>query len=64
VAPLIREWYDMGREARKAAGLKGREWMFGEGGFSLENMCKTMSDGIDSALQNFQPRKKYELFTV
>ena len=64
VAPLIREWYDMGREGRKAAGLRGREWMIGEGGLSVENMCKTMSDGIDSALQNFQPREKYELFTV
>jgi glycosyltransferase involved in cell wall biosynthesis len=64
VAPLIREWYDTGREARKVAGLKGREWMLGEGGLSAENMCKTMSDGIDGALQNFQTRKRYELFTV
>jgi glycosyltransferase involved in cell wall biosynthesis len=64
VAPLIREWYDMGREERKAAGLKGREWMIGEGGLSVENMCKTMSDGIDGALKNFQTRKRYELFTV
>jgi len=27
-------------------------------------MCKTMSDGIEGALQNFQIRKRYELFTV
>jgi glycosyltransferase involved in cell wall biosynthesis len=64
VAPLIREFYDMEKEARKAAGLKGREWMIGEGGLSVENMCKTMSDGIEGALENFQTRKRYELFTV
>ena len=64
VAPLIRECYDMGREARKAVGLTGRKWMMGDGGLSVESMCKTMSDGIDGAFENFQTRKKYELFTV
>jgi glycosyltransferase involved in cell wall biosynthesis len=64
VAPLIREWYDMGREARKSAGLKGREWMMGEGGLSLENMCKTMSDGIENALKNAKPRQRYKLFEI
>jgi glycosyltransferase involved in cell wall biosynthesis len=64
VAPLIREWYDMGREARKAAGLKGREWMLGEGGLSVENMCKTMSDGIESALKNAKQRQRYKLFQI
>lgn len=62
VAPLIRQWYDMGRGARRVAALKGRDWMLGEGGLSLENMCKTMSDGIDGALANWTPRKRYELF--
>jgi hypothetical protein len=27
-------------------------------------MCKTMTDGINDALENFTPRKKYELFTL
>jgi glycosyltransferase involved in cell wall biosynthesis len=64
VAPLIREWYDMSKEERKAAGLKGREWMIGEGGLSLQHMCNTMSEGIDGALENWTPRKKYELFEI
>jgi glycosyltransferase involved in cell wall biosynthesis len=64
VAPLIREWYDMSREERKAAGLKGREWMIGEGGLSLQHMCNTMSEGIEGALENWTPRKKYELFEI
>jgi hypothetical protein len=54
----------MGREGRKAAGLKGREWMIGEGGLSLQHMCNTMSEGIDGALENWTPRKKYELFEI
>lgn len=64
VAPLIREWYDMGREKRKVAGLKGREWMLGEGGLSLQNMCKTMSDGIDTSLKNWKAREKYNLYKI
>jgi len=64
VAPLIREWYDMSKEERKAAGLKGREWMIGEGGLSLQHMCNTMSEGIEGALKNWTPRKKYELFEI
>ena len=64
VAPLIREWYDMGREARKVAGVKGREWMLGDGGLGLQDMCNTMSEGIDGALKNWTPRKKYELFEI
>lgn len=64
VAPLIRDWYAIGRESRKAAGLKGRKWMIGDGGLSAENMCKTLSDGMDGAFKNWKPRKKYELFKV
>jgi glycosyltransferase involved in cell wall biosynthesis len=64
VAPLIRDWYDMSREERKAAGLKGREWMLGAGGLSLKNMCDTMSKGIDDTFENWKPREKYKLIEL
>ena len=64
VAPLIREWYDMSREERKAAGLKGREWMLGDGGLSLKNMCSTLVDGMETAFKNWKPRQKHKLYKI
>jgi hypothetical protein len=64
VAPLIREWYDMSREERKAAGLKGREWMLSDGILSREAMCKTLVDGMEGAFQNWKPKEKYKLIEL
>lgn len=64
VAPLIKYWYDMYPEERKACGLKGREWMMAEGGLSVQNMCQTLIDGIESTFENWKPRKKFELFSI
>ena len=64
VAPLIREWYDMGREARKTAGLKGRKYFMGEGKLSREAMCQALVDGMEGAFANWKPRKKYSLIKL
>jgi glycosyltransferase involved in cell wall biosynthesis len=64
VTPLIREWYDMGREERKAAGLKGRKWMLGDGNLSREYMCQSLADGMEGAFKNWKPIKKYQLVTI
>ena len=64
IAPLIREWYDMGREARKEAGMKGRKWMLGEGNLSREYMCQSLVDGMEGAFANWQPIKKYSLIKL
>jgi glycosyltransferase involved in cell wall biosynthesis len=64
VAPLLRSWYDMGREERKAAGLKGRKWMLGEGNLSREYMCQSLVDGMEGAFENWKPIKKYQLVTI
>jgi glycosyltransferase involved in cell wall biosynthesis len=64
VAPLIRDWYDMGREARKAAGLKGRKHFLGDGKLSREAMCQALVDGMEGAFANWKPRKKYTLIEL
>ena len=64
VAPLIREWYDMGREERKKAGLKGRKYFMGEGKLSREAMCQALVDGMEGAFENWKPRKKYTLIEL
>ena len=64
VAPLIRDWYVMGREERKKAGLKGRKYFMGEGKLNREAMCQMLVDGMEGAFANWQPRKKYSLIKL
>jgi len=64
VADLIKYWYDMSRDERKAKGLLGRDFALGVGGLSVKNMCQTLINGMDGAFENWKPRKKYELFKI
>ena len=64
IAPLIRDWYDMGREERKSAGLKGRKYFMGEGKLNKEAMCQMLVDGMEGAFANWKPRKKYSLIKL
>ena len=64
IAPLIKHWYDMDASERERRGMKGREWMIGEGGLSSQNMCQTLIDGIEATFENWKPRQKFELFSI
>jgi glycosyltransferase involved in cell wall biosynthesis len=64
VAPLIMDFYQMGREERNAAGLKGRNHFLGEGKLSKEAMCKTLVDGMDGAFENWKPKQKFKLIEL
>jgi glycosyltransferase involved in cell wall biosynthesis len=65
VTPLINHWYNMSKEDRRKAGMKGRQWMLTDDGqLSLGHMCSTMVNGMESAWSNWKPRKKYELFEI
>jgi glycosyltransferase involved in cell wall biosynthesis len=64
IVPAINKWYKMNREERKVAGVKGREWMLGEGKLSLDYMCKSLSEGMETAFANWKPRKKHQLFEL
>ena len=64
VAPLIMDFYKMGREERKAAGLKGRKHFMGEGLLSREAMCKTLVDGMEGAFENWKPKQKFKLIEL
>jgi glycosyltransferase involved in cell wall biosynthesis len=64
VAPLIMDFYKMGREERKAAGLKGRKHFLGEGLLSREAMCKTLVDGMEGAFENWKPKQKFKLIEL
>ena len=62
VATAIYEFYEMGREERKRRGLIGREWAMKN--LSSKIMCDEMSKGIDTAINNFKPRERYNLYKV
>jgi len=64
VAKAIREWYDTPKMERDELGLKGREWMLGEGGLNAKNMCKTLSDGMEKAWSEFKPKKRVNLYKI
>ena len=65
VAPLIREWYDMGREKRKELGMKGREYMMrSDIGMTTLEMCKRFMDGIEKTFATWTPRKRFAISKV
>jgi glycosyltransferase involved in cell wall biosynthesis len=64
VAPLIMDFYKMGREERKLRGLNGRKHFLGEGKLSLEAMCQSMVDGMETAFENWKPKQKFKLIEL
>jgi len=62
VADAIEKVYNWTREERKRRGLLGREFMLKN--LSSKIMCEKMSEGIDSVIKNFKPRKKFDLYKI
>jgi len=56
--------YNTPKSELESGGLKGREMFKGEMGLSIENMCQTLIDGVESTFENWKPRKRYELFKI
>jgi glycosyltransferase involved in cell wall biosynthesis len=64
ITKLIMDWYNTPKEDRDKAALKGREWMLGDGILSREAMCKTLTDGMEGAFQNWKPKEKFKLIEL
>ena len=64
VTDAIRYWYDKSREERKEAGLKGRKEFMGEMGLNAKNQNKCMADGIEKAIKNWKPKKKFNVYKL
>jgi len=62
VANQILTVYKTDKESRKHNGLKGREWALKN--ISSKIMCDGISDGIETTLKNFTPKKKYNLYKI
>ncbi len=62
VANAIMKFYEMGREERNRRGLIGREWAIKN--LSSKIMCDKMTEGINQAIDNFSPKKRFDLYKI
>jgi len=64
VSEAIRYWYDKGVKGRAKAGKAGKKAFLGEIGLGVDNQNKCMADGIEKAIKNFKPKKRYNLYKL
>jgi hypothetical protein len=62
VAGTIMKMYKFGKKKRKEKGLKGREFMIDN--LSNKIMCDKLIEGIDTTLEKFTPRKRFDTYKV
>ena len=62
VANAIMKMYKLSKKKRKEKGLKGRKFVIEN--LSNKIMCVKMIDGIDTAIKNFTPKKRFELYKI
>jgi hypothetical protein len=58
------EMHQLGREELHIRGIGGRTAFVNDMGLSHHNMNNMMIDGIETAIKNFTPRKRWELFKI
>ena len=62
-AQAIKDWYDVGSEKRDECGMKGHKFvMSDESMMSAKNMSQNFIDHMDTAFNNWKPRKRYSIF--
>ena len=64
VAEAMVEMHQLGREELHIRGIGGRTAFVNDMGLSHHNMNNMMIDGIETAIKNFVPRKRWELFKI
>lgn len=62
VADAIATVYSWSKEERKRRGLKGREFMLNN--LSNKIMCDKMIEGIEDTLNNWEPKKRFDLYKI
>jgi glycosyltransferase involved in cell wall biosynthesis len=61
----IREWYDMSKEERDECGFKGHEFVCSDDAMmSARAMCQLFTDHMNTALEKFEPKERYEVYKV
>ena len=52
------------KEGREKAGKTIRNAFLNEIGLGVDNQNKTMADGIEKAIKNFKPKKRFNLYKL
>lgn len=63
VSKCILDMYYM-RKGLSDMGENGRHWMMNEGGLSASNMSELMTNSIETTIENFEPKERYNLYKV
>jgi glycosyltransferase involved in cell wall biosynthesis len=65
LSKAIRECFDLGKEERVRRGMLGHNWVTSdEAMMSARWMCKNVIKYIDQTLENWKPRKSFELIKI
>ena len=64
VADSMVGMYELGRDDLKQRGLDGRAAFITQLGLDHHSMNNKMADGIQTTIDNFTPRKRWELFKI
>jgi len=65
LAKALKECFDLGKEERLRRGMSGHEWVISdEAMMSARWMCKNIIKYIDQTLENWKPRKSFELIKI
>jgi glycosyltransferase involved in cell wall biosynthesis len=64
VAIAMVEMYQLGREELHIRGIGGRTAFINDMGLEHHNMNNMMAEGIEDAIKNFTPRKRWEIFKI
>ena len=63
IGAAIYEWYKTPKEERISAGLKGRQFLLDVNvGMSRDNMGNRIINDVNSTIENFKPRNRFELY--
>jgi glycosyltransferase involved in cell wall biosynthesis len=60
-AEAMMYWFMCGREKRKSCGAAGSDWLQTNGNLNAEYMCDQMAAGLDSMLENWKGRERFNL---
>lgn len=64
VADGMKYWFDMSRTKRKMCGQEGRAWMLSEANMSNVAMAKSMTKHIETLLDVWDSKPRFEMFQV
>ena len=62
-ADRLKEWYEMDKDERRKCGIKGHYFVKStDSNMSAKNMCRLFYEHMETAMEKFEPRKKFNIY--